>query len=110
MEEEHTPMPMPMPMPTPGRRAGHLLRERREAAGLTQEELAEAAGVSVRTVSNLETAAAARHLPRQDTLSRLAGALHLSADDAAAFRALARLSPSPSPNALPAAPMAPAVP
>ncbi|MGS2615423.1 helix-turn-helix domain-containing protein [Micromonospora sp. LZ34] len=53
-----------------------LLREHRTAAGLTQETLAEAAGVAVRTVRNLEGARIAR--PRRRTMEELANALGLA--------------------------------
>jgi tetratricopeptide (TPR) repeat protein/transcriptional regulator with XRE-family HTH domain len=48
-------------------------------AGLSQEELAERSGLSVRTIGNLERSGARR--PHRDTLDRLADALEL--DDAA---------------------------
>jgi len=68
--------------------AAEMLRQFRETTGLTQEQLAERAGVSVRTISTIE--AGTLHFPRQDTLRRLAEALHLSPEDAAAFRTAAR--------------------
>ncbi|MGA8113285.1 MAG: helix-turn-helix transcriptional regulator, partial [Actinocatenispora sp.] len=46
-----------------------LLGATRAAAGLTQEELAERAQLSVRAVSNLERGESAR--PRRGTLDRL---------------------------------------
>ncbi len=52
---------------------GGLLRRYRVAAGLTQEELAERAGVSTRGVSDLERGA--HGLPRKDTLQLLLDAL-----------------------------------
>src|SRR5579872_420345 len=55
--------------------ASHLRRLRR-AAGLTQEELAERAGLSPRAISDLERGT--RRAPHRDTLERLAGALELS--------------------------------
>lgn len=45
---------------------GELLRRYRVAAGLTQEALAERAGVSTRGISDLERGA--HGLPRRDTL------------------------------------------
>ena len=42
----------PPPQPTPP--LAHFVRERRRARGLTQEELAELAGVGTRLVSDLE--------------------------------------------------------
>jgi transcriptional regulator with XRE-family HTH domain len=76
-----------------------LLRQLRVSAGLSQEELAQAAGVGVRTVSDLERGIALT--PRKDTARLLADALHLSATDRASFEAIARghafagVSPSP---------------
>jgi predicted ATPase/DNA-binding XRE family transcriptional regulator len=55
---------------------GALVREQRRALGLTQEELAERAGVSTRSISELERGG--QHVPRRDTLNLLAGALQLS--------------------------------
>lgn len=52
-----------------------LLRQLRARAGLTQESLARRAQLSVRTVRNAETPAAAP--PRWDTVMRLAGSLGL---------------------------------
>jgi non-specific serine/threonine protein kinase len=57
------------------RRFGDLLREYRRAAGLTQEELAERAGVSPRSISELERGGA--HVPRRDTIGLLVRALGL---------------------------------
>ncbi len=48
---------------------GVLLRRYRVSAGLTQEELAERAGVSTRGISDLERGA--HGLPRRDTLQLL---------------------------------------
>src|SRR5260370_6603575 len=56
---------------------GDLLRRYRLAAGLTQEELAEQAGLSVRGLSDLERGA--RRAPRRETVQMLAQPLHLSA-------------------------------
>jgi predicted ATPase/DNA-binding XRE family transcriptional regulator len=53
-----------------------LFRRLRKAAGLSQEELAERAGVSVRSVTNIESGAT--HLPRTETLQLLAEALELT--------------------------------
>jgi tetratricopeptide (TPR) repeat protein/transcriptional regulator with XRE-family HTH domain len=65
-----------------------LLRSLRAAAGLTQEELAEAAGVSTRSVSDLERGINQR--PRKDTARLLASALTLAGEDRARFDAAAR--------------------
>jgi tetratricopeptide (TPR) repeat protein/transcriptional regulator with XRE-family HTH domain len=67
---------------------GSLLRSLRTAAGLTQEELAEAARVSYRTVSDLERGVS--RSPRRDTARLLADALGLSGDERARFEAAAR--------------------
>jgi predicted ATPase/DNA-binding XRE family transcriptional regulator len=65
-----------------------LLRRHRRAAGLTQEELAEAAGLGVRGVSDLERSL--RSTPRTETVLRLAAALQLGEHERAAFLAAAR--------------------
>jgi predicted ATPase/transcriptional regulator with XRE-family HTH domain len=67
---------------------GALLRRYRVAAGLTQEQLAERAGVSTRGVSDLERGA--HGLPRKDTLQLLLDALALSSADRAVLVAAAR--------------------
>ena len=67
---------------------GGLLRRYRVAAGLTQEELAERAGVSTRGVSDLERGA--HGLPRKDTLQLLLDALDLSPADRTTLVAAAR--------------------
>ena len=59
----------------PGR-FGELLRQLRGAARLTQEELAEAAGISARSVSDLERGINAT--ARKETARRLANALKLT--------------------------------
>jgi transcriptional regulator with XRE-family HTH domain/tetratricopeptide (TPR) repeat protein len=56
--------------------AGSWLRLQREAAGLTQEELAERAGLSVRAISNLERDRTRK--PHPDSLRRLARSLGLT--------------------------------
>ncbi len=58
-----------------------LLRRLRRAAGLTQEQLAERAGLSTRAVSDLERGE--NHAPRRHTLDALADALQLSPEDRA---------------------------
>ena len=65
-----------------------LLRELRAAAGLTQEELAEAAGVSPRSVSDLERGV--NRTARKDTAVLLGGALGLGGPVRALFVAAAR--------------------
>lgn len=56
--------------------AGSWLRLQREAAGLTQEELAERAGLSVRAISNLECDRTRK--PHPDSLRRVARNLGLT--------------------------------
>lgn len=82
-----------------------LLKSYRVAAGLTQEELAERAELSVRGLRYLEQGL--RH-PYRDTLERLAGALDLSPQDRRVLVAAGRPSRVPSEgatgNALPVSP------
>src|SRR5579884_1257596 len=70
---------------------GELVRRHRLAAGLTQAELAERAGISIRSVSETE-----RNLsrPHAYTISRLADALALSGADRASFEVSARNRPA----------------
>jgi transcriptional regulator with XRE-family HTH domain len=68
-----------------------LLRRLRAEAGLTQEELAEAAGVSPRSVSDLERGIHAT--AHKDTAVLLAGALGLAEPARALFVAAARGRP-----------------
>ncbi|MFC9626161.1 ATP-binding protein [Streptomyces sp. NPDC056930] len=56
---------------------GRLLREARQRSLLTLESLAEASGVSVRAISDMERG---QSLPRQATLSELMDALELDGD------------------------------
>jgi tetratricopeptide (TPR) repeat protein/transcriptional regulator with XRE-family HTH domain len=62
---------------------GTLLRHYRVAAGLTQEELAERARLSRRSITAMERGTA--HTPRRDTLELLAEALALEAHERAVF-------------------------
>jgi predicted ATPase/transcriptional regulator with XRE-family HTH domain len=62
---------------------GDLLRRARRAAGLSQEELAARAGLSVRGISDLERGV--NQTPRKDTLDMLADALGLSPEDRRAW-------------------------
>src|SRR5439155_13564535 len=80
---------------------GTLLRRHRIAAGLTQEELAERAGISQRSISDMERGVP--HRPRPDTVALLAAALDLSAPTRVAFVAAARHLGTP-PLARPSAP------
>ena len=76
-----------------------LLRQLRTEAGLSQEELAAAAGIGVRTVSDLERGVALT--ARKDTARLLADALNLIGASRASFEAVARgraapgVSPAP---------------
>jgi predicted ATPase/transcriptional regulator with XRE-family HTH domain/Tfp pilus assembly protein PilF len=58
---------------------GELLRQFRQRAGLTQEELAERANVSVRAISDLERGA--KQTPHRTTVALLASALSLSPEE-----------------------------
>src|SRR5438067_2283800 len=75
---------------------GALLLRYRRAAGLTQEALAERAGLSARGISDLERGA--RRLPRHDTLALLDAALALAPGDRAALRAAAQPAPPAAPE------------
>jgi transcriptional regulator with XRE-family HTH domain len=68
-----------------------LLRKLRTEARLTQEELAEATGLSPRSISDLERGIAAT--PRRDTVRLLADALRLVGPARAEFEAVARGRP-----------------
>ncbi len=63
------------------------LKRYRRAAGLAQEELAARAGVSARSISNIERGVP--HRPRRDTVRQLADALGLTPLDRARFEASA---------------------
>jgi len=67
---------------------GPTLKRLRRAAGMTQEELAERAGISARTVSDVERGL--RTLVHQDTARRLISALGLSEEQRQRFEMLAR--------------------
>jgi tetratricopeptide (TPR) repeat protein/transcriptional regulator with XRE-family HTH domain len=72
----------------PGEGFAGLLRQLRAGAGLTQEELAEAAGLSPRSVSDLERGI--HRTAHKDTAGLLAGALGLAEPARALFVAAAR--------------------
>ena len=67
---------------------GHHLKRLRLANDLTQEELAERAGISARSISELERGTI--HRPRRDTVQLLAHGLRLRGSERDAFVALAR--------------------
>jgi predicted ATPase/DNA-binding XRE family transcriptional regulator len=69
-------------------RFGDLLRRHRLDAGLSQEELAERAGVSARGISALERGV--NHTPQRETVLLLAAALALAGEERAAFEIAAR--------------------
>jgi predicted ATPase/DNA-binding XRE family transcriptional regulator len=87
-------------------RLGQLLKQFRTAAGLTQEELAERAGISARTVSDVERGLRTAMYP--DTARKLAAALGLDEDARDRFEAAARghasAPPQPESNSLPIPP------
>lgn len=67
---------------------GTLLRRYRLAAGLTQEELAERAGISRRSLGDMERGVV--HAPRKDTVRLLTEALALALPERAALAEAAR--------------------
>src|SRR5437870_3518873 len=73
---------------------GERLRRYRARAGLTQEELAERAGLSVRGLSDLERGV--RRFPYPDTLARLADVLELEEAERAALQRARRQARSPT--------------
>jgi predicted ATPase/transcriptional regulator with XRE-family HTH domain len=78
-------------------RFGELLRSHRHAAGLTQEDLAERAGISPRSVSGLECGDGVA--PRRDTVARLARALGLTGVQRAALEGMVVRRPGLRPGA-----------
>src|SRR4051812_9837091 len=74
-----------------------LLKDFRFAAGLTQETLAERAGVSARTVSDLERGLILS--PHRDTVERLVEALALSADQQTLLEGVVSRARGPAPPA-----------
>ncbi|MCA9880916.1 MAG: helix-turn-helix domain-containing protein, partial [Thermomicrobiales bacterium] len=81
---------------------GQLLRRLRHAADLTQEQLAERALVSPRSISELERGST--HWPRIDTINLLADGLELAGAERAAFVGLARGRYAPDAAAVPESP------
>ena len=76
---------------------GTVLRTYRTGAGLTQEELADRSGLSVRAIRNLEIGRTER--PQRQTVTLLGDALRLRDTDAAALLAAAgRGHPAPPPR------------
>jgi transcriptional regulator with XRE-family HTH domain len=76
---------------------GDLLRQHRNAASLTQEDLAERAGLNPDTISLLERG---ERRPHRYTTQSLAEALGLSQRDRIRFEAAARPPPVSMPTAL----------
>jgi non-specific serine/threonine protein kinase len=70
-----------------------LLRRYRVASGLSQEELAQRAGLSARGISDLERSV--RRAPRRATVDRLARALDLDSDQCARLAAAAKTTNLP---------------
>jgi len=87
---------------------GVQLRALRERAGLTQEELAERAGVTAHAVSALERGTRTRPYPR--TVRSLAGALSAAPEEQAALLAACARRPEAPAAPGPAHPPAPATP
>jgi len=85
---------------TPGGAFGVLLRSYRAAANLTQEELAERAGLSAQAISMLERGA--RRSPRTSTVELLAATLELDAAQRQGLVAAARWPAPPIPAPVPA--------
>ncbi len=75
---------------------GNLLRSYRLRAGLSQEDLARRAKISIRTVRNLEQHRVSR--PRSQSLEQLSAALQLPADDRHRLRVSAVVAPSLGPD------------
>jgi predicted ATPase/transcriptional regulator with XRE-family HTH domain len=73
-----------------------LLRDARLNAGLTQEELAEAAGVSARAISNLERGI--NRYPHRHTRDLLADALEISPEVRKVWDAACRRQPASAPS------------
>src|SRR5690242_4423925 len=73
---------------TPHEIFGSLLRNYRRVAGMTQDDLADRAGVSAHTISNIERGIA--HVARKETLNLLIEALALTPQQADTLLAAAR--------------------
>src|SRR5829696_10167900 len=89
-----------------------LLRQHRRAMGVTQEELAERAGMSARGISDLERGA--RSHPHRETVRLLADALGLSGAARSTFvraapRAIGRTAARPAPAAQLPIPLTPLI-
>ncbi len=93
-------------MAGPQERFGDQIRHYREAAGYSQEELAERAGMSVNAIGAIERGE--RKRPYPDTIRRLAAALNL--DETARLALTATLRGEPTPPETPAPALAPDLP
>ncbi len=85
-------------MAEPPVRFDDVLRGLRVKAGMTQEELAAAAGLSLRTISDLERGKVTT--PHKDTVRLLADALQLAGPARAEFEAAAREHAAPGPGVI----------
>ena len=83
-------------MPEPPGEFARVLRELRAHARLTQEELADTAGLSLRAVSDLERGVAAT--PQKETVRLLGDALSLAGPQRARFETAARGRPDRPPD------------
>ena len=81
---------------------GQLLKRYRTSAGLTQETLAERAGLSARGISDMERGL--RRAPYHDTVNRLTQALQLADAERRQFETAARRQSLPSIRGVPGAP------
>ncbi len=75
---------------------GDELRQKRRDSGLTQDQLSELSGVSIRTITDLERGIVNR--PRRDTVNLLAEGLELTSDEREHWQELRRLSLSDRPH------------
>jgi len=82
------PVPTLAPVTAPAPSFGALLKRYRLAASLTQEELAERAGLSVRAISDLERGL--HRSPRKETVNLLADALRLEPENRIALEETGR--------------------
>jgi predicted ATPase/DNA-binding XRE family transcriptional regulator len=71
-----------------------MLAGLRSSRGLSQEQLAERSGISVRAIGEIERGATRR--PQRETLRALAGALELTSAEQEAFMRSARSAPPPN--------------
>ncbi len=88
MATEFPHVPRRLIVPTEGEVFGDLLRRYRSNSGLTQEDLAEQAGISARTISDVERGL--RRSVYRNTAARLADVLELAGTDRETFVALAQ--------------------